>query len=161
VPEVEVMFVSEIMSQCVMECTEDVGLEEVYDLIGRCEHGLVVVIDSHAHRVPIAIVSARSICEQIIGRERSPRNLVAGSVMDSRIKTVKKTCLVESIADIFNDDISALVVTDSDRRVCGLIPRSAMVSLREALNVSSPQIERSGASGQASAAEIPAFGWIQ
>ena len=51
------MFVKEIMSRCVMECTEDTGLEEVYDLIKKCDHGLVVVVDSHAHRVPIGVVS--------------------------------------------------------------------------------------------------------
>ena len=49
------MRVSEIMSRCVTVCTEDTGLEEVYELIQKCEHKLVVVVDSNAHRVPIEL----------------------------------------------------------------------------------------------------------
>jgi len=42
------MRVSEIMSKCVTVCTEDTGLEEVYELIQKCAHKLVVVVDSNA-----------------------------------------------------------------------------------------------------------------
>ena len=148
------MFVSEIMSKCVAECTEDLGLAEVYELIRKCEHGLVVVIDSHAHRVPIGVVNERSICEQIIVRGRNPKTLIAGSVMDSRIKTALETDLVETITEL-DDEVVALVVTNSKRQVCGLIPRSSIESRQSAVRGPVRRSERERAS------EIPAFGWVQ
>jgi predicted transcriptional regulator len=153
------MFVSEIMSTCVTECTEDMGLEEVYDLLRKCEHRLVVVVDSHAHRVPIGIVSERSICEQIIGRGRNPRTLSVGAVIDSRIKMVRADDLVEAI-DARDD--SVVIVTDSKRQVCGLV-QGHVLNLKRARVVSTPApiIERKADRTSARVAEIPAFGWIQ
>ena len=157
------MFVSEIMSKCVAECTEDAGLAEVFDLICKCEHGLVVVIDSHAHRVPIGVVSDRSICEQIIARGRNPRNLIAGSVIDSRIRTVVETDLVEGL-DFSENAVSALVVTDRNRQVCGLVPIATLRAVRRTANSAvspsrSPQEDAKSASQTNGA--IAAFGWVQ
>jgi CBS-domain-containing membrane protein len=153
------MFVSEIMSTCVAECTEDMGLDEVYELIGRCEHRLVVVIDSHAHRVPIGVVSERSICEQIIGRGRNPRTLSVAAVIDPRIATVRADGLVETIVD---RDVAAVVVIDSKRRVCGVVPGSRLGSRRpRVVNSEPPTIERKADRPAPRVSEIPAFGWIQ
>ena len=151
------MFVSEIMSKCVTECTEDAGLEEVYDLIRKCEHGFVVVVDSHAHRVPIGVVSERSICEQIIVRGRNPKTLFAGAVLDSKIKRVSQTDLVESL-DVADLTLTAIVVTDSNRQVCGLIPNTIVRAIAtRGLQSCVPNDAR----GSQSADEIPAFGWVQ
>jgi signal-transduction protein with cAMP-binding, CBS, and nucleotidyltransferase domain len=158
------MFVSEIMSTCVAECTEDMRLEEVFELIKKCDHGLVVVVDSHAHRVPIGIVTEHSICEQIIARGRNPKSLSAGSVIDSRIRKVERTDLVEKIIEMRQDDVAAIVVVDEDRRVCGLIspeklkniPRVPNASVASIPDMPSPIRTRS-----IRTSEIPAFGWIQ
>ena len=150
------MFVTEIMSTCVAECTEDMKLEDVFDLIQKCDHGLVVVIDSHAHRVPIGIVNERSICEQIIARGRNPRNLLAGSVMDSRIKKVLETDVVECITD--TAEFAAIVVVDDKRRICGVVSKEKIESVKaidnetyapaaDPVRLSAPRIS-----------EIPAFG---
>jgi len=159
------MFVSEMMSKCVAECTEDMGLSEVYELIRKCDHGLVVVIDSHAHRVPIGVVSERSICEQIIARGRNPRNLIAASVMDSKIKTVSETDLVEALGIEGRDDIAAIVAVNKNRQVCGLIPKSALAAARRASSASTPlrpalELEITPKRSPA-IREIPAFGWVQ
>src|SRR3982751_1359661 len=82
------MIIRDIMTECPAECIEDAPLSEVYELIQKCDHGYVVVLDSSAHRVPIGVVSEHSICEQIIGRGRNPKVLRAGSVMDSRIRRI-------------------------------------------------------------------------
>jgi predicted transcriptional regulator len=158
------MFVSEIMSTCVAECTEDMRLEEVFELIQKCDHGLVVVVDSHAHRVPIGIVTEHSICEQIIARGRNPKGLSAGSVIDSRIRKVERTDRVEKILEARQDDVAAIVVIDEDRRVCGLIspdkvkniPRVPKTSIASIPDMPGPVRPRS-----VRTSEIPAFGWIQ
>ena len=137
------MFVSEIMSRCVAECTEDMRLEEVFDLIQKCDHGLVVVIDSQAHRVPIGIVNERSICEQIIARGRNPKNLLAGSVMDSRIKKVLGTDLAERINETDLAEFAAIVVVDDKRQVCGLVAKekiSAIAAVATRTYISTPVI---------------------
>ncbi len=157
------MFVSEMMSKCVTECTEDMGLSEVYELIRKCDHGLAVVIDSHAHRVPIGVVSERSICEQIIARGRNPRNLIAGSVMDSRIKTVAETDLAEALDLAGRDDIAAIVVINKNRQVCGLIPKAVLAATRvPASKPLRPALEQGITPTRSPAIrEIPAFGWAQ
>ena len=157
------MFISDIMSTCVAECTEDLRLEAVYELIQQCDHRLVVVIDSLAHRVPIGVVTERSICEQIIGRGRNPRNLLAGSVMDTRIKKVRENEMVETVHA--NDaDLTAIVVVDDNRRICGLVSREQLKNLSPVAGPSytaaSVPSRPAGPSSRRTS-EIPAFGWIQ
>lgn len=156
------MFVSELMSRCVAECTEDLGLAEVYELIRKCEHGLVVVIDSNAHRVPIGVVSDRSILEQIVARGRNPRSLIAGSVIDSRIKVVSETDLVESIPRHEIGGLAAIVVVNEKRQVCGLVPKAALANVGrtgDAVLTAHGAGDRSISTPANS--EIPAFGWVQ
>ena len=158
------MSISEIMSTCVTECTEDTPLGEVYERVRKCEHGIVVVVDSKAHRVPIAVVSERSICEQLIVRGRTRRNMTAGDVMDSRIRTVLKTADLDRIAPEERDSLAAIVVTNDRREVCGIVPKNQIPVIQTAVAAThSPglifvntNVRRSPA-----AREIPAFGWIQ
>jgi predicted transcriptional regulator len=149
------MRVSEIMSRCVTVCTEDTGLEEVYELIQKCEHKLVVVVDSNAHRVPIGVASEHTICEQIIARGRNPRTLSAGSIMDARIRKVSDDQSLESIDATDLDELTAIVVVNSDRQISGLISKSAMTSIMKTSNQATPVRSSRRVS------EIPAFGWIQ
>ena len=149
------MRVSEIMSRCVTVCTEDTGLEEVYELIQKCEHKLVVVVDSNAHRVPIGVASEHTICEQIIARGRNPRTLSAGSIMDARIRKVSDDQPLESIDATDLDELTAIVVVNSDRQISGLISKSAMTSIMKTSNQATPVRSSRRVS------EIPAFGWIQ
>ena len=147
------MRVSDIMSRCVTVCTEDAGLEEVYELIQKCEHKLVVVVDSHAHRVPIGVASEHTICEQIIARGRNPRTLSAGSAMDARVKKVPEDQLLESIGPEELDGLTAIIVVNADRQIIGLVAKEAMKSIAAApVAVGATQRRTS---------EIPAFGWIQ
>lgn len=145
------MLVRDIMSRCVTECTEDLGLEEVYELIKKCEHGLVVVVDSHVHRVPLGVVSERSICEQIIARGRTPRNLFAGAVIDPRIKTVRENDLIESVVVPESGSLAAIIVTDDNRHVSGMLSVNDLRAARAARSRVTTGLVR----------EIPAFGWVQ
>ena len=158
------MFVSDIMSTCLAECTEDTSLEEVFGLIRKCDHGLVVVVDSVAHRVPIGVVTERSICEQIIDRGRNPRSLAAGSVMDSRIRKVSKSDLVETLAAIDPAEVAAIVAVDDNRRPCGLVPKESLgkirITERPAYTRPVTTVVQAAISPRR-ISEIPAFGWIQ
>lgn len=158
------MRVSDIMSRSVTVCTEDAGLEEVYELIQKCEDKLVVVIDSHAHRVPIGVASEHSICEQIIARGRNPRILSAGSVMDARIKKVSEEDLLGSLGAEEIKDLTAIVVVDSNRRISGLLSTEAIKRITPLVSRDRPALTVSVNSPPASPrriSEIPAFGWIQ
>ena len=158
------MLVSELMSKCVAECTEDASLERVYELLRKCDHGLVVVIDSEAHRVPIGVVSERSICDQIIARGRNPRTLTAGAVMDSRIKTVKETDGPDKLALTENEHVTAVIVVNDRRRACGIVTRENLSNVpTPAAKTRSTSLVFVNTSPRLSPAvsEIPAFGWIQ
>jgi predicted transcriptional regulator len=157
------MFVNEIMSKCVTECTEDTRLDEVYDRLRKCDHGIVVVVDSLAHRVPIGVVTERSICEQIIARGRNPRSLTAGSVMDSRVKKVVESDPVETIA-AGSDDLTALVVVDRNRHACGIISKAKLKELPRAVPARVASVRAVPVAARphpVRISEIPAFGWIQ
>ncbi|HEV8592401.1 MAG TPA: CBS domain-containing protein, partial [Pyrinomonadaceae bacterium] len=69
------MLVREIMSTCIAECTEETPLARVYESMRNCGHGVVVVIESRYHRIPIGVVTEHTICEQIISRQRNPQGL--------------------------------------------------------------------------------------
>lgn len=157
------MSISEIMSKCVAECTEDASLSEVYELIRKCDHGLVVVIDSETHRVPIGVVSERSICEQLIVRGKNPRGLTAGSVLDPRIKTVRQDDGLDRITADDKKSLVAIVVTNDSRQVVGIVPQQKFSEIRPSLTAtrSSGQIYvNTNVRFSPAAREIPAFGWI-
>lgn len=158
------MSISRLMSTCVTLCTEDTSLEKVYELIRKCDHGLVVVIDSEAHRVPIGIVSERSICEQLILKGKKPRNLTAGSVMDSRIKALRQTDTASHITREEKESLAAIIVTNEHREVCGIVPKNKIdeIPVSVAATRSSAQIYVNTSVRLSPAVrEIPAFGWIQ
>jgi len=157
------MRISEIMSRSVTVCTEDAGLEEVYELIQKCEHRLVVVVDSNAHRVPIGVASEHRICEQIIARGRNPRSLSAGSVMDARIKKVTDDQLIESIEAKELDGLTAMVVVNSERQIIGLVSKEVIKELAP-IRVPERRVNvtiTAAPATQRRVSEIPAFGWIQ
>jgi predicted transcriptional regulator len=158
------MFASEMMSKCVAECTEDTGLETVYELLRKCEHGLVVVVDSEAHRVPIGVVSERSICEQIIARGRNPRTLSAGSVLDSRIRTIREMDQLDKLNVSENEHLAAVVVVNDRRQACGIITKETLRGIpTPAFSTRSTSVVVVNTNPRQSPAvsEIPAFGWIQ
>lgn len=158
------MSISQIMSTCVAECTEDASLDQVYELIRKFKHGVVVVVDSEVHRVPIGVVTERSICDQIILRGKNPRNLPAGSVLDSNIKIVREADGVESVSPQERDTLAAIIVTNERRQVCGIVPKEKIGEIPTKLAVThSPGHIYVNTSARSTPAtrEIPAFGWIQ
>jgi len=158
------MRVSEIMSRCVTVCTEDASLDEVYELINKCEHKLVVIVDSHAHRVPIGVASEHSICAQIIGRGRNPKTLSAGSVMDARIRKLSEDQRLENIESSELNELTAIVVVNSDREITGVVAKESIkrfapiVERNRAITVT---VNNAVATTTRRISEIPAFGWIQ
>jgi len=157
------MRVSEIMSRSVTVCTEDTGLEEVYDLLQKCEDGLIVVVDSDAHRVPIGIASEHRICEQIIARGRNPKSLTAGSVMDGRIKKVNEHDMLENIHSEDRDVLTAMIVVNNDRQVVGVVPQETIKRFAQvaAKNRAVTVTINPAPAAPRRVSEIPAFGWIQ
>lgn len=144
------MLIREIMSLCPAECTEDTPLAEVYELITRDSNGFVVVVDSTSHRVPIGIVNLRSICDQLILRGRNPKDLLVGSVIDTRIRRVPDSTTIENCSYVVNSANEPLVVVNDKRELCGVLDR---VKLTLALT-------RSGTNRVSPASsEIPSFGW--
>lgn len=159
------MFVSDIMSTCVAECTEDARLEEVFELIQKCDHGLVVVVDSLAHRVPLGVITEHSICEQLIARGRNPKGLSAGSVIDSRIIKVVGTELVETIRrEAIQTDVAAIVVVDDNRRISGLVPKEKirnLVPMPRQHYIRNSVVTRSAGPVTDRESELLAIAWIQ
>ena len=158
------MRVSDIMSRCVTVCTEDAGLEEVYDLIQKCEHKVVVIVDSNAHRVPIGVANEHSICEQIVARGRSPRTLTAGSLMDARIRKLSEDQSLESIDSKDLKDLTAIIVVDAEGKIIGVVPKESIKrstsSIPERNRAVTVTINTTSAPTRR-ISEIPAFGWIQ
>ena len=158
------MTIGDLMSKCVVECTEDTGVEEAYALLQKCDHRMVVVIDSLAHRVPIGVVTERSICEQVIGRGRSLRSLAAGSMMDTRILIAPQNAALDSINLENGRDITAVAVVNERRQLCGLVPKDKLASLAHSIattNSSGQIVVSVGPRVSPGVSEIPAFGWIQ
>lgn len=152
------MLIRDVVNGCVAECTEDTPLTEVFDLIQKCEHGFVVVLDSPTHRVPLGIVNEHTICEQMIAKGRKPTELRAGGVMNTCVRRVSAATPVESGREILRiRDSAPILVVDEKRRFCGLVTREAIAS---ALRQTSVPVFTPAASVPA-LREIPAFGWLR
>src|SRR3954453_7033167 len=116
------MNIRDIMTACPAECTEDAPLSEVYELIQKCDHGFVVVLDSSTHRVPIGVVNEHSICEQIVGRGRNPNGLRAGNVMDWRIRGVRHTSSIDQFSGGRESQTdSPMLVTNEKGKFVGIV----------------------------------------
>ena len=148
------MLVREIMSKCEAECTEDMPLQNVYELIQNCDQGFAVVVDSEAHRVPIGIVTEHSICEQVIGRGRNPKDLAAGNVLDARVPRIEADAPVTDCGPIFaNDRSNVILVVNGKREFLGLVFRDAfVVAEKQSPQVAVPPAVRT-------TPQIPTFGW--
>jgi hypothetical protein len=75
--------------------------------------------------------------------------------MDARIRKVSDDQSLESIDATDLDELTAIVVVNSDRQISGLISKSAMTSIMKTSNQATPVRSSRRVS------EIPAFGWIQ
>lgn len=160
----EIMFISDIMSSCIAECTEDEPVEAVYDRIQKCEHGFVVVIDSESHRVPLGVVSEHSICEQVVAKGRKLRGLTAASVLDSRIRKLPSSTPAADCVKYLADGPRRVpfVVVDDHGGLCGIVTRSAVERLvRPAELPSVGPAAETLAARNSDVPEIPAFGWVQ
>ena len=121
------MLVKEIMSTCIAECTEDISLERVYHLMQNCGHKVVVVVESKYHRVPIGVVTERTILEQIVGRGRNPKGLRAANVMTSKVlKVINSDSIRLCPAITDSDGAIPLIVVDEKRELCGLLPKEVL-----------------------------------
>jgi predicted transcriptional regulator len=101
-------------------CTEDVHLDQVYEMLCRSGERIVIVVDSNAHQVPIGVVTDRSICDQVLGRRRDPRGLTAANVLDSKIKKLRRANIMASSIEPIESGSQPVIVVDRDRKVVGL-----------------------------------------
>lgn len=151
------MLVREIMSTCIAECTEETPLARVYESMRNCGHGVVVVIESRYHRIPIGVVTEHTICEQIIGRQRNPQGLSAANVMSSKIVKVADSSNV-SLCPVITDHDSAipLLVVDTDRNLCGLLPKEVLRLARAEQIIHNDMTQQ-----PAGVDDTPMLGWTQ
>jgi predicted transcriptional regulator len=126
-------------------CTEDVHLDQVYEMLCRSDERTVIVVDSNAHQIPIGIITDRSICEQVIGRRRDPRSLTAANVLDSNIKKMRRAHMMTTSADLIGSAQQPVVVVDRDRKLVGLYAGKRQV-IDHALPMIAPPPEYSAAS---------------
>jgi predicted transcriptional regulator len=153
------MLISEVVSECVAECTEDTPLADVYELIQKCEHGFVVVLESSTHRVPLGVVSEHTICEQLIACGRRPKELKAGNVMNTRARRVAASTPVASCRELVQPaDAVPILVVDEKRQFCGIVMQDALAA---AVRRASGSPAFTPASATPASSEIPAFGWLQ
>jgi predicted transcriptional regulator len=158
------MLISEIMTDGGCVCTEDTSLVEVYALIKNSVDGRVIVIDSLQHRVPIGIVNEHTICESIVGRQRSVRSLDAGAVMSANIKRVCVNADVAECEHLLNDNVDAILAVDERRQFQGTIDTDRLAgSIKTGTrHYHTPSIFTGVLQPQMPAAvEIPAFGWLK
>jgi CBS domain-containing protein len=159
------MFIKNLATDTVAECTEDTRLAEVYELLQKNSHGYVVVLDSTTHRVPIGVVDEHSICKNVITRPGNPKTLTAGDVMNSRIRRVNDTTPVEACRTMLEGlKDEPILVTDEKRQFLGILDRRGLEAelSRTKIETSNTNAEFGGLASAKTPArvEIPAFGWI-
>ena len=119
------MLIGELTIKFPPVCKEHTSLEQLYSLLTGTPERLVVVIDGDAHRVPIGVITERSICEQIIGRRRDPRDLSAANVLDCDIIKVETGRDIRDVPRVFGTQ-KPVIVVDSDRRFKGIVDTTSI-----------------------------------
>lgn len=99
-------------------CTEDVSLAQVYEKLCSSPERLVIVVDSEAHRVPIGVITERSICDQVVRRLRDPRSLTAANVLDGNVVKLRRAHVLASQTEPAGE--RPVLVVDRDRKLVGL-----------------------------------------
>lgn len=148
------MLVGEIMSKCDAVCTEDVPLRSVYELIQNSGQGFVVVIDSEVHKVPIGLVTEHSICKQVVGRGRSPKNLAAGNVLEARVPRIDADAPITDCGRLFADDRTKVILAvNGKREFLGVVFRESFArAVSSSLQAAAPVLQKQ-------VPQIPTFGW--
>ena len=117
------------MNQNVAICTEDMPLEQVFELIDEGAAHHVCVVESYAHRKPIGLITEHDICLQIIGRRRSPRGLTAANVMNTRLVKTDANQSLSECAKLFDGcDSKAMCIVDESGVLSGTIRRRDLES---------------------------------
>lgn len=116
------MSIENIMNTNAITCTEDISLTKVYQLMQENAWDYVVVIESHAHRKPLGVITEHEICLAVIGEGRQPRTLTAGSVMNTDVLKMPRTLSVAHCAGLMQVRRAkwALVVNE-DGIFCGAV----------------------------------------
>ncbi len=125
-----VMSLKSIMNRNVAVCTEDMPLEQVYNLMREGSFDHVCVVENHAHQKPIGLITERDICFQILGKGRNPRGLTAANVMNTRIiKADAGLSISECTELIANCSTKTLCIVDNNGVLCGTINRNELKSI--------------------------------
>lgn len=117
------MFVRDLIDRSPAVCTEDFSVEQLYKLMQEKKQDHVVVIDSKAHKIPIGVVTEHEICDQVVGRGRSPRGMTAANVMNTDFI---KADLSSSLADCRREmaDGRRVIVVDNNGSLRGVLPKT-------------------------------------
>lgn len=120
------MLVIDIADTQAPVCTESMSLEKVFEQLSDSPIDLAIVVESHAHPIPIGIITIRDICSQLVSRRRDPRVLSAANVMTSHYAKVIFDTDLQDLIFIAESSDGALVVVDQDGRYCGTVDRDRL-----------------------------------
>ena len=156
------MLIGDIVRECAAQCTEDTPVEKVYELIQTSPWGFAVVLDSSTHRVPLGIVSEHSLCEQVFGKDRNPRGLMAGSVIDPRIKKIDESTPLGVCRGMLagGRHWTAVLAVDGKGAFRGVVPLDVLKTIPISA-FSKSGISPAVVAATPAASEIPSLGWIQ
>ncbi len=116
------MFIKDIMNCSAVVCTEDTPLPQVYQMMQESNCDYVTVVESHAHRTPIGIITEHDICLQIVGRGRDPRGLTAANVMNTNIVKALYTVSLTDCSEMMSvSQAKRAFVVDENGMFCGTL----------------------------------------
>lgn len=118
------MRVSDLMTPSPATCTSDTKLQEVAQLMLRCDCGAIPVVDP-ATNLPVGVITDRDITIRTVAEGRNPLELSARDCMSSPVETISvDSSLEECLNRMEASQLRRMIVVDQDNKVCGIVAQA-------------------------------------
>ncbi len=119
------MQVREIMTNQVVCCTPDTGLQEVAQMMVQHDCGAIPVVESQDNPVPVGMITDRDICCRSVAEGKNPLELQAKDCMTDHCATVTPETSLEECCQVLEDhQIRRAPVVDEQGRCCGVVAQA-------------------------------------
>lgn len=119
------MLVREIMAENPACCTEDTNLQKVAQMMVDNDCGCIPVVESHAHKKPIGMITDRDITVRTVARGKNPLDLTASDAMSNNVAAVTPDTTVDDCCKIMEEkQIRRVAVVDENGICCGMVAQA-------------------------------------
>jgi CBS domain-containing protein len=119
------MNVQEVMTTDPTCCTPETGLQEVAQMMVKCDCGCIPVVDTADSKMPIGMITDRDITCRVVAQGRNPLDLTARDAMTATVVSVTPDTSFEECLNVMEtSQIRRVAVVDENGCLCGIVAQA-------------------------------------